>query len=60
MTGVLRVAFKAWVETLRLLTLGPGAFQQMQVDVAFLRHLLQPHTGSTGQGRSLRFILDEV
>ena len=39
--GITRVALKAWVELVRLQTLGRQGLQQLQVDVHFLRPQLR-------------------
>lgn len=41
MTGILKIALKSLVECVRLQTLGNGGFQQLQLDVHYLRQPLE-------------------
>lgn len=56
--GVLKVALKSWVECVRLVTLGRAGFQQLQLDVHYMRAPLRAYAAANAD--VVDSLLDEV
>ena len=56
--GALKVALKSWVECVRLVTLGRAGFQQLQLDVHYMRPALRAYAAASAD--VVDTLLDEV
>jgi len=56
--GVIKIALKSWVECVRLVTVGRNGYNQLQLDVHYLRPTLRAH--AAGSPEVVDSLLDEI